>query len=96
MLQESLQNAAKHSGVRHFDVDLRGTPEEIQLTVSDLGAGFDPQDAINRRGLGLISMRERLQLVSGELSIRSQPGRGTTLVARVPVFVKRQSVRATG
>src|ERR1700756_3920044 len=96
VLQESLQNAAKHSGVRHFDVDLHGTPEEIQLTVSDLGAGFDPQDAINRRGLGLISMRERLQLVSGELSIKSQPGRGTTLVARVPVFAKRQSVRAAG
>jgi len=96
VLQESLQNAAKHSGVRHFDVELRGTPEEIQLTVSDLGAGFDPQDSINRRGLGLISMRERLQLVSGELSIKSQPGRGTTLIARVPVFAKRHSVRAAG
>lgn len=96
VLQESLQNAAKHSGVRHFNVDLHGTPESIQLTVTDLGVGFDPQDAINRRGLGLISMRERLQLVRGELSIKSQPGRGTTLLARVPFVAKRDSVRAAG
>jgi len=96
VLQESLQNAAKHSGVRHFNVDLYGTSEEIQLTVTDLGVGFDPQDAVNRRGLGLISMRERLQLVSGELSIKSQPGRGTTLVARVPFVAKRGSARAAG
>ena len=96
VLQESLQNAAKHSGVRHFNVDLYGTPEEIQLTVTDLGVGFDPQDAINHRGLGLISMRERLQLVSGEFSIKSQPGRGTTLVARVPFVAKRGSARAAG
>jgi len=96
VLQEALQNAAKHSGVRHFSVDLRGTPEEIQLIVTDLGVGFDPQDAINRRGLGLISMRERLQLVSGELSIKSQRGRGTTVLARVPFVAKRDFVRAAG
>ena len=73
VLQETLQNAVKHSGVRHFKVELRGTEGEIQLTVSDLGVGFDPQDAMYRRGLGLISMRERMQLVSGEISINSQP-----------------------
>jgi len=85
VLQEALQNAAKHSGVQHFKVELRGTPGEIQLSVSDAGIGFDWQDAINRRGLGLISMRERLQLVSGELSITSESGHGTTIFARVPV-----------
>jgi anti-sigma regulatory factor (Ser/Thr protein kinase) len=45
VLQETLQNAVKHSGVRHFKVELCGTEGEIQLTVSDLGVGFDPQDA---------------------------------------------------
>jgi len=84
VLQESLQNAVKHSGVRHFRVELRGTAEEILLVVSDLGIGFDQQDAMNRRGLGLISMRERLQLVSGEFSIKSESGQGTTIYARVP------------
>jgi signal transduction histidine kinase len=70
VLQEALQNAVKHSGERHFRVELHGTSSEIQLTVKDLGVGFDPQDAFNHRGIGLISMRERLQLVGGELSIQ--------------------------
>lgn len=85
VLQEALQNAVKHSGVRHFKVELRGESGEIQLNVSDLGVGFDPRDAINRRGLGLISMRERLQFVSGEISIKSHPDSGTTIHARVPL-----------
>ena len=84
LLQEALQNAVKHSGVRFFTVNLNGTAGEVQLTVSDLGVGFDPDDAINRRGLGLISMRERIQLVKGELSITSQPSGGTMVFARVP------------
>ncbi len=96
VLQETLQNAVKHSGVRHIKVDLSGTEGEIQLTVSDLGVGFDPQDAIHRRGLGLISMRERMQLVSGEISIKSQPGSGTTIHARVPFSSSSDSMRATG
>ena len=85
----------KHSGVRHFKVELCGTEGEIQLTVSDLGVGFDPQDAISRRGLGLISMRERMQLVGGEISIKSQPGSGTTILARVP-FSGTDSLLAVG
>ncbi len=96
VLQEALQNAMKYSGVRRIKVELRGTEGEIQLTVSDLGIGFDPQDAIHRRGLGLISMRERMQLVSGEISINSQPGSGTTIHARVPFSSSSDSVRAAG
>jgi PAS domain S-box-containing protein len=95
VLQETLQNAVKHSGVRHFRVELRGTEGEIQLTVGDLGVGFDQQDAIHRRGLGLISMRERMLLVSGEFSIKSQPGGGTTIRARVP-FRGTDSTLAAG
>lgn len=85
VLQEALQNAVKYSGVRHFRVELRGKSSEIQLTVSDGGVGFDQQEAMNRQGLGLISMRERLQLVNGELFINSKPGHGTTVKARVPL-----------
>ncbi len=96
VLQETLQNAVKHSGVRHFKVELHGTEGDIQLTVSDLGVGFDPQDAIHRRGLGLISMRERMQLVSGEISIKSQPGSGTTIHARVPFNSISDSALAAG
>jgi len=85
VLQEGLQNAVKHSGVRSFAVDLQSTGESIELTVTDVGRGFEEQDAFTGHGLGLISMRERLQLVHGELSVKSQPGAGTTIRARVPL-----------
>ncbi len=83
VLQEALHNSTKHSGVRYFEVELWGTSDEIHLTVSDSGAGFDIDAAKASRGLGLISMEERLRLVGGELSIKSQPKRGTTIHARV-------------
>jgi signal transduction histidine kinase len=84
VLQEALQNSTKHSGVRYCEVELWGTPDEIHLTVSDSGAGFDIDAAKASRGLGLISMEERLKLLNGNLSIESQLQRGTTIHARVP------------
>jgi PAS domain S-box-containing protein len=96
VLQEALQNGVKHSGERHFRVELRGTSREIQLTVSDLGVGFDQQVAIDRRGIGLVSMRERLNLVGGEFSINSKPGGGTTIRARVPLMVEAHRATAAG
>jgi PAS domain S-box-containing protein len=85
VLQEAISNAAKHSGVRHFEVQLWGRPGEVHLTISDSGAGFHTQAAKEGRGLGLTSMQERLKLVNGELAIESQPTRGTTIHARVPL-----------
>ena len=82
--QEALHNAVRHSGVRQFEVQLRGTTDALQLTVRDKGLGFDPENAIDGRGLGLTSMKERLKLVGGELLIESRSTRGTTIVARVP------------
>ncbi len=96
VLQEALQNAVKHSGERHFRVELSGTSSEIQLTVSDSGVGFDPQDAIDRRGIGLVSMRERLNLAGGEFSINSKPGGGTTIRARVPLMVEAHRAAVAG
>ncbi len=94
VLQEALHNAAKHSGVRHFEVQLWGTTDQIHLTVSDSGAGFDVQAAKQGRGLGLTSMEERLRLINGNLSIESQPRRGTTLHARVPLSSESDLVEA--
>jgi PAS domain S-box-containing protein len=96
VLQEALHNSAKHSGVRHFEVRLWGTSGEIHLTVKDSGAGFDREAARTSRGLGLVSMEERLKLVNGTLSIDSQPKRGTTIHARVPRGSGNDSMRATG
>jgi signal transduction histidine kinase len=72
------------------------TSDEIHLTVKDSGAGFDREAAKESRGLGLISMGERLKLVKGTLSINSQPKRGTTIDARVPFHSSRNSARAAG
>jgi signal transduction histidine kinase len=85
VLQEGLQNAIKHSGVRTFSVDLREEAGELLLTVADRGVGFNPARADKQQGLGLISMRERMRLVQGEFTIESEPGRGTTIRCRVPV-----------
>ena len=85
VLQEALQNSVKYSGVRHFDVRSWGTPNEVHLTVSDFGSGFDIEAAKARRGLGLISMEERLKILNGTLSIESQLKRGTTIHAFVPL-----------
>lgn len=95
VLQEALHNSAKHSGVRRFEVRLWGTADEIHLTVRDSGGGFDRELVKTSQGLGLVSMEERLKLVNGTLSIDSQPMRGTTIHARVPVSGSG-SMRAVG
>ena len=85
VLQEALQNALKHSGVRHFEVELRHAPDAIHLNVLDSGRGFSVEGAMQTHGLGLVSMSERLKLVDGLLAIESQPQCGTAIRAHVPL-----------
>jgi PAS domain S-box-containing protein len=85
VLQEALHNAAKHSKVRHFEVRLGCVGDELYLTVSDGGAGFDMDSATMKGGLGLISIRERVRLVNGSIAIESKPTAGTTIRVRVPL-----------
>lgn len=92
VLQEALVNAAKHSGSRQFQVRLARVADEIEFVVHDSGIGFLPEEAQKGSGLGLTSMKERLKLVGGELSIESQPHVGTTVRARVPVDRKMKAV----
>jgi PAS domain S-box-containing protein len=94
VLQESLRNAAKHSSVRRFKVRLWGTSSEIHLTVSDSGVGFDIEAAKASRGLGLISMEERVKMLNGTFSIESRPQHGTTIHARVPFSLGKDFRRA--
>jgi PAS domain S-box-containing protein len=96
VLQEALQNALKHSGVGHFEVELRGTPDGIHLTVRDEGVGFDPETARNEQGLGLVSMHERVEFVGGTFSIESRSDGGTTIYARVPPSREGYSTTAAG
>lgn len=83
VLQEALENSAKHSGVRRCEVVLFGESETVHLKVHDSGVGFNPNDTTD--GLGLTSVQERLKMVKGKMSIDSQPRMGTTLHAFVPL-----------
>src|SRR6185295_4000083 len=85
IVQEGLTNVVKHSGAREAHVTLKGSGDELQLRIADFGCGFDEAAAADRGGLGLASMRERLRLVGGELTITSRAGQGTTIDARVPL-----------
>jgi signal transduction histidine kinase len=82
--QEALQNVVKHSQSMEAEVELSGRSAEIELCISDSGRGFDVESAKRAAGLGLVSMRERLRLVGGHLSIESAPSRGTRIRVRVP------------
>jgi PAS domain S-box-containing protein len=95
VLQEAVQNAAKHSGSRHFQVSLTNRLNQIELTIHDSGIGFDPETAFHKAGLGLTSMRERMKLVNGELSIESGLQRGATVRARVSHSPQMHSVKAS-
>jgi signal transduction histidine kinase len=84
--QEALTNVAKHAGALHVWVSLQRQPSAITCVVHDDGRGFVP-DAVAGcadRGLGLISIRERVDALGGSLDIRSTPGAGTTVTARLP------------
>jgi PAS domain S-box-containing protein len=84
--QEALRNVAKHSGAMKADVELSGQRDCIDLCVSDPGIGISAESAKGDCGLGLVSMRERLRLVGGQLTIKSKPfHRGTRVLVRVPL-----------
>jgi len=94
VLQEALHNAAKHSGVKRIEVQLGENSCEIHLAIHDSGKGFDIRAARQSRGLGLTSMKERVRLVGGTISIESKPRGGTTIHVRVPLESKHHSQRA--
>ncbi len=87
-LQESLRNVGKHSHAHQVKVELTRRLGMILLSVTDDGAGFDTDDVENNRGLGLVSMRERLRSVGGEFSISSGPSQGTRVEGYVPAILK--------
>ena len=84
IVQEAFRNVIKHSGAREASVVLVGTPDAIHLSISDNGRGFDVDCLESKNGLGLISMRERLRLVGGVISIHST-SLGTKIEVSVPV-----------
>jgi signal transduction histidine kinase len=86
VVQESLQNAIKYSGAGEVSVTLTGGPSGLVLTIVDTGVGFDVGAAWGK-GVGLVSMVERVEAIGGSLEISSEPGAGTRLTATIPPHV---------
>jgi len=85
IVQEGLNNCISHSGAKSCEVILKGSDETISLEVKDTGSGFDPVEVRDKPGLGLSSMRERVQLVGGYFKIDTGPDRGTSLHVSIPL-----------
>jgi signal transduction histidine kinase len=82
LVQEAINNAARHANARVVEVDLKREPERVRCRVRDDGVGFDTRVV---RGLGLLGMEERVRRLGGALAIDSQPGRGAAIMAELPV-----------
>jgi PAS domain S-box-containing protein len=82
--QEALHNVVKHANASCATIKIAADGDQLRLSVTDDGAGFEPAD-VPRGHLGLIGMRQRIDLVGGDLRVDSYPGQGTTVEAVVPL-----------
>ena len=93
IIQEALNNVAKHSGAKHASIILHHASGYVEALIEDDGSGFDttkPRPAANERGgLGLSGIQERLSLLGGSFNLESAPEQGTTIVVRIPVPEKK-------
>ena len=92
IVQESLSNVARHAHATRAILHVNATPDHVSLSVSDNGVGFDP-DAVTRArdghsGVGLLSMRERVEALDGSLTVYSVPDRGTQVQVLIPLPVE--------
>lgn len=85
VVQESLNNIAKHAGARQVTIALNNTGARLELTICDDGRGFDPAVVRQQPGFGLLGMRERVLALGGSVYIKSAPGEGTRVLIEVPL-----------
>jgi len=89
VIQEALNNVAKHSGAKHVSLVLRRANDHVQTIIEDDGRGFDPTSTLSATNggghLGLLGIQERLEILGGSLSVESTPTRGATLIVRIPI-----------
>jgi signal transduction histidine kinase len=83
--QEALRNVAKHASAKTARVKLQRSGKGIRLTIKDDGFGFDPAAQSLNKGIGLLSMKERMRLVDGKFTLTSKPGRGTSIDVWAPL-----------
>ena len=86
LVQECCQNVVKHSGASHVNLSLRPSDSFLELSIADNGSGFDVHAALKKPdSFGLAGMRERVGLLGGQFEVRSRPGRGSAVAARLPL-----------
>ncbi|MDQ3760191.1 MAG: ATP-binding protein [Actinomycetota bacterium] len=86
ILREAIRNALVHSGTTRLDVTVGISESELHARVSDTGRGFSVEDATKAgEGIGLSSMRERVELLGGALRLSSRLGHGTTAEISIPL-----------
>jgi two-component system sensor histidine kinase DegS len=88
---EALNNVAIHAQATAAEVQIKKLPDWVCLTVKDDGKSFDVKSVLRMKGhgrLGLLGMKERLQMIGGKFSIKSTSGHGTTVTARIPATTK--------
>jgi signal transduction histidine kinase len=95
VMQQAVTNAVQHAGVRHVDVTLAATADELRLDVEDTGIGFDFDEVFSRGAPGLVGMLERIRLLKGQLDVQARRGAGTSIRARVPLSSSKRSPSAT-
>ncbi|MBI4187234.1 MAG: PAS domain-containing protein [Chloroflexi bacterium] len=97
VIQEAVGNIARHAGARNAFIAFHFKRNAIRVGIRDDGRGFDVEEAITSkdrpRGLGLVGMKERAELMNGSLSLRSYPGRGTEIDIEVPTRCEKASRR---
>lgn len=84
VIQEALTNVARHAHATRADVLLKRRGNGLVIVVEDDGVGFEPEQAGAGQRLGMLGMRERAEMLGGELIVESAPGKGTTIVVEVP------------
>ena len=84
IVQEAVNNVIRHAQALHVSVTLKRTRDQVTLQVVDDGKGFDTQRPRSGRHVGLWSMRERVEQLGGQFEVRSEPGRGTVVIAVIP------------
>jgi len=88
IIQESLRNVQKHAGAQKVAVKLEILPQRVNVLIKDNGCGFDVDEVLSGRRegtYGLIGIRERVQLLDGQLSIRANRGQGTSIMVNIPL-----------
>ena len=94
IVQEALANIAKHARAHSVSVLVEQRNGDVITIVEDDGIGFDATGVVDQGCLGLLSMKERAELLGGSLAIESEPGKGTSIFVTIPVIREREGANA--